>query len=173
MVMRKMAPLHPDKGNGVSLTRPNSNSTALSSFEPVSEGDILKIIKSSTTKSCGLDPIETNRNLLKNYRPVSNLSFISKLIENVMAKQLNNYIDSEGLSNVNQSAYRRLHSTESALLKIQNDIAASMDSGKAVALTLLDLSAAFDTIDHDILFNSLRDWFGVDGTVLRWIKSYL
>ena len=114
-----------------------------------------------------------DRNLLKNYRPVSNLSFISKLIEKVVAKQLNNYIDSEGLSNVNQSTYRRLHSTESALLKIQNDIAASMDSGKAVALTLLDLSAAFDTIDHDILFNSLRDWFGVDGTVLRWIKSYL
>ena len=83
------------------------------------------------------------------------------------------YIYSEGLSNVNQSAYRRLHSTESALLKIQNDIAALMDSGNAVPLTLLDLSAAFDTIDHDILFNSLRDWFGVDGTVLRWIKSYL
>ena len=56
---------------------------------------------------------------------------------------------------------------------MQNDIAASMDSGKAVALTLLDLSVAFDTIDHDILFNSLRDWFGVDDTVLRWIKSYL
>ena len=48
-----------------------------------------------------------------------------------------------------------------------------MDSGKAVALTLLDLSAAFNIIDHDILFNSHRDWFGVDGTVLRWIKSYL
>ena len=197
----------------VSLTRPNSNSTALSSFEPVSEADILKILKSSTTKSCDLDPIPTalvkecadilvtpinniinyslregsfpncfktayvtpllkkpnlDRNLLKNYRPVSNLSFISKLIEKIVAKQLNNYIDSEGLSNVNQSAYRRLHSTESALLKIQNDIAASME-----ALTLLDLSAAFNTIDHDILFNSLRDWFGVDGTVLRWIKSYL
>ena len=90
-----------------------------------------------------------------------------------MAKQLNNYIDSEGPSNVNQSAYRRLHSTESALPKIQNDIAALMDSGKAVALTLLDFSAAFDTIDHDIRFNSPRDWFGVDGTVLRWIKSYL
>ena len=103
---------------------------------------------------------------------MSNLSFISKLIEKVVAQQLNSYIDSEGFSNVNQSAYRRLHSTETALLKIQNDIAASMDSGKAVALTLLDLSAAFDTIDHDILFDCLRDWFGVDGTVLRWIKSY-
>ena len=114
-----------------------------------------------------------DRNLLKNYRLVSNLSFIFKLIEKVVAKQLNNYIDSEGLSNVNQSAYRRLHSTESALLKIQNDIAASMDSGKVVVLTFLDLSSAFDTIDHDILFNSLREWFGVDGTVLRWIKSYL
>ena len=66
-----------------------------------------------------------------------------------------------------------MHSTETALLKIQNDIAASMDSGKAVELTLLDLSVAFSTIDHDILFNCLRDWFGVDGSVLRWIKSYL
>ena len=90
-----------------------------------------------------------------------------------MAKQLNSYIDSEGFSNVNQSTYRRLYSTETALLKIQNDIAAPMDSGKAVALTLLDLSAAFDIIDHNILFNCLRDWFGVGGTVLRWIKSYL
>ena len=72
-----------------------------------------------------------------------------------------------------QSAYKRLHSTEIALLKIQNDIATSLDSGKAVAHTLLDLSAAFDTIDHTILFNSLRDWFGVDGTVLMWIKPYL
>ena len=88
-----------------------------------------------------------------------------------MAKQL--YINSEGFSNVNQSAYRRLHSTETALLKIKNDIAASMDSGKAVVLTLLDLSAEFSTIDHIILFNCLKDWFGVDGNVLRWIKSCL
>ena len=98
---------------------------------------------------------------------------ILKLIEKAVANQLNSYINKEGLSNLNQSAYKRLHSTETALLKIQNNIAASMDSGKAVALTLLDLSAAFDTIDHTILFNCLRDWFGVDGTVLMWIKSYL
>ena len=84
-----------------------------------------------------------------------------------MAKQQNSYIDSEGFSNVNQSAYSRLHSTETALLKIQNDIAASIDSDKAVALTLLDLSVAFNTVDHNILFNCLKEWFVVDGTVLR------
>ena len=65
------------------------------------------------------------------------------------------------------------HSTETALLKIQNDIAFSVDSGKAVALTLLDLSAAFDTIDHSLLYDCLHGWFGLDGTVLLWIKSYL
>ena len=114
-----------------------------------------------------------DRNILKNYRPVSNLSFISKLIEKVVAKQLNEFISHEGLLNVNQSAYKSSHSTETALLKIQNDIALSVDSGKAVALTLLDLSAAFDMIDHSLLYDCLHDWFGLDGTVLSWIKSYL
>ena len=114
-----------------------------------------------------------DRNILKNYRPVSNLSFISKLIEKVVAKQLNKFISHEGLLNVNQSAYKSSHSTETALLEIQNDIILSVDSGKAVALTLLDLSVAFDTIDHSLLYDCLHDWFGLDGTVLSWIKSYL
>ena len=87
-----------------------------------------------------------------------------------MAKQLNEFISHEGLLNVNQSAYKSSHSTETALLKIQNDIAFSMDSGKAVALTLLDLSAAFDTIDHSLLYDCLHDWFGLVGTVLSWIN---
>ena len=113
-----------------------------------------------------------DRNSLKNYRPVSNLSFISKLIQKVVANQLNEFILHEGLLNVNQS-YKSSHSTETALLKIQNDIAFSVDSGKAVALTLLDLSAAFDTIDHSLLYDCLHDWFRLDGTVFLWIKSYL
>ena len=104
---------------------------------------------------------------------MSNLSFISKLTEKAVANQLNSYISKEVLSNVNQSAYRRLHSTETALLKIQDDTAASMDSGKAFALTLLDLSAAFDIINQNPLFNCLSDCFGVYGTVLMWIKSCL
>ena len=93
-----------------------------------------------------------------------------------MAKQLNEFILHEGLLNVNQSAYKSSHSTETALLKIQNDIALSVDSGKAVALTLLDRlirPAAFDTIDHPLLYDCFHDWFGLDGTVLSWIKSYL
>ena len=94
-------------------------------------------------KKAGLD-----KNILKNYRPVSNLSYISKLIEKAVAKQINEHIAHEGISNENQSAYRAFHSTETALLKIQNDIATSMDKGAAVGLVLLDLSAAFDTIDH-------------------------
>ena len=114
-----------------------------------------------------------DRNILKNYRPVSHLSFISKLIEKVVVKQLNEVISHEGLLNVNQSAYKSSHSTETTLLKIQNDIALSVDSGKAVALTLLDLSAAFDTIDYSLLYDCLHDWFGLDGTVLSWFKSYL
>ena len=74
-----------------------------------------------------------------------------------MANQLNDFISHEGLLIVNQSAYKSSHSTETALLKIQNDIAFSMDSGKAMALTLLDLSAAFDTIDHSLLYDCLHD----------------
>ena len=84
------------------------------------------------------------------------------MTEKTVATQLNSYINKEAFSSVNLSAYRRLHSTETALLKIRNDIAASVDSSNAIALTLLDLSAAFNTIDHNILFDYLRDWFGID-----------
>ena len=71
------------------------------------------------------------------------------------------------------SQHRVFHSTETALLKIQNDIATSMDKGAAVGLVLLDLSAAFDTIDHTILFNCLQHWYGIDVVVLKWVQSYL
>ena len=105
-------------------------------------------------KKAGLD-----RNILKNYQQVSNLSYISKLIEKAVARQINEHIAHKGISNKNQSAYRVFHSTETALLKIQSDIAISMDKGTAVGLVLLDLSAAFDTIDHSILFNCLQHGF--------------
>ena len=72
-----------------------------------------------------------------------------------------------------QSAYRKFHSTETSLLRVYNDISVSLDKGHVTALTLLDLSAAFDTIDHNTLTNRLAEWYGVYGMALAWFKSYL
>ena len=110
---------------------------------------------------------------LKNYRPVSGLSFISKLVERVLAKQLVDHIHQHGLDNSYQSAYKPGHSTETALLSIKNDIHLSLSRGEATALVLLDLSAAFDLIDHSTLLGCLLDWFGVGGLALKWFPSYL
>ena len=104
---------------------------------------------------------------------VSNLSFLSKVLDKVVVNQLHTHINSSNTSNQYQSAYRKFHSTETALLKIHNDILASMDAGKVTPLTLLDLFAAFDTIDHTILLGRLEDWFRVTGKALDWFKSYL
>ena len=110
---------------------------------------------------------------MKNYWPVSNLSLLSKILEKVVASRLNSHINSPHTSNDYQSAYRKFHSTKTALLKIHNDILSLMDDGKVTALTLLDLSAAFDTIHHTILLRRLDDWFGVSGKTLDWFKSYV
>ena len=113
------------------------------------------------------------RNEFRNSRPISNLSFLSKILEKIVAKRLNAHIEEQLLSNHVQSAYKRFHSTETALLKIHNDIICNMDNCKVTALTLLDLSAAFDTIDHSTLLERLHGHFGISGTVFLWFKSYI
>ena len=110
---------------------------------------------------------------LNSYRPVSNLSFISKILENVVANRLRSHIYKNGLSNLSQSAYKQFRSTETALLKVHNDINLNIDNGKVTALTLLDLSVAFDTIDHNIPITRLSTWYGISGTALSWFTSYL
>ena len=110
---------------------------------------------------------------LKNYRPVSGLRFISKLVEGVVAKQLVDHIHGHDLDNSYQSAYKSGHSMETALLSIKNDIHLSLSRGEATALVLLDLSATFDTIDHSTLLSCLHDWFGVGGSAIKWFSSYL
>ena len=72
-----------------------------------------------------------------------------------------------------QSAYRACHSTETALVRVQNDILRTLDQGGAAILVLLDLSAAFDTIDHSILLSRMESVLGVKGSALQWFKSYL
>jgi hypothetical protein len=98
---------------------------------------------------------------LSNYRPVSLLSFLSKLLERVAAKQLVAHLESQSLFASVQSACRAAHSTETALLKVLNDLLTSVDNGDAVILALLDQSAAFDTIDHGILLVRISARFGV------------
>ena len=114
-----------------------------------------------------------NRDDIKNYRLVSDLNFLSNILEKVVTSRLNSHINSSHTSNDYQSAYKKFHSTETALLKIHSDILSSMDDGRVTALTLLDLSAAFDTIDHTILLSRLDNRFGVSGKALDRFKSYL
>ena len=120
-----------------------------------------------------LKKVGMNHNELKNYRPVTNLTFVSKILEKVVFQQILSHIDFNSLHAVFQSAYKKYHSTETALLKVYTDLLDGIDSGKICYLNLLDLSAAFDTIDHDILLERLHTSFGISGIVLKWIKSYL
>ena len=119
-------------------------------------------------KKLGLD-----QNQFNNYRPVSNLPFLSKILEKVVLKQLMEHIIKNKLRQKFQSAYRMFHSTETALLRVFNDLINALDDGNVCVLTLLDLSAAFDTIDHDILLSRLETSFGISGSVHDWFKSYL
>ena len=104
---------------------------------------------------------------------MQNLSFLSKVIERVVAQQLTGLMRESNLHEQMQSAYRQNHSTETALLKVHSDILSAVDNGCVVVLVLLDLTAAFDTIDHGILLRRLSHRFGVTGAALDYLRSYL
>ena len=108
-----------------------------------------------------------------NFRPISNLEFSGKLIEHIVADQIISHIDQHNLMEEKQSAYRKIHSTETALLKVKIDIIKAMDNQEITCLILLDLSAAFETIDQTILLNRLQTTFGIKDTALNWIASFL
>jgi hypothetical protein len=118
-------------------------------------------------KKIGLDLI------MKNYRPVSNLTFVSKLIERGAGSQLVKHMREDGLFEVFQSAYSEGKSTETALLRVKNDILMAMDHQEVTVLIMLDLSAAFDTVNHTILLDRLEKRCGVTGKALQWFMSYL
>ncbi len=120
-----------------------------------------------------LKMLNLDNTILSNYRPISNLPFTSKMIEKVIFNQLNNYLNSNGYLDNFQSGFRAHHSTETALIKIINDIRLHSDSGKISVLVLLDLSAAFDTVDHNILLERLENLVGLSGMVLKWFRSFL
>ena len=108
-----------------------------------------------------------------NYRPVSNLTFISKVIERCMLLQVSKHCEKYHLQPDYQSAYREHYSCETTILKISNDILWGMESQSITSLVALDLSAAFDTVDHDILLSILSSKYGIKGVALKWFDQYL
>lgn len=118
-------------------------------------------------KKAGLDP------LLSNYRPVSNLPYISKLTEKAVYNQHHSHMTDNSVYPEMQSSYRRGHSTKTALLRVANDIIIKMNSQEVTLLVMLDLSAAFNTVNHDILIKRLHGELGIADLAMRWFESYL
>ncbi len=194
-----------------------TNTQSLTSFSPLSEIEVSKLILSNHPTTCPLDPIPThllqaisssvipalthiintslhtgtfptafkqarvspllkklslNPALLENYRPVSLLPFIAKTLERVVFNQLSLFLAQNNLLDNNQSGFRSDHSTETALLSVTEALRLARAASKSSVLILLDLSAAFDTVNHQILLSTLRK-MGISGTALLWFESYL
>ena len=131
----------------------------------------------STLKSSRIVPLLKKATLdpdnLQSYRPISNLPLLAKVLERIVTKQLQGYLEDHNLGASMQSAYRRYHSTETALLRVNNDLLRAVDQHQEAVLVLLDLSSAFDTIDHETLLQRLATRYGISDTVLSWFTSYL
>ncbi len=194
-----------------------TNTQSLTSFSPLSETEVSKLILSNHPTTCPLDPIPThllqaisssiipalthiintslhtgtfptafkqarvspllkkpalNPALLENYRPVSLLPFIAKSLEWAVFNQLSLFLAQNNILDNNQSAFRSGHSTETALLSVTEALRLARAASKSSVLILLDLSAAFDTVNHQILMSILRK-MGISGTALLWFESYL
>ena len=113
---------------------------------------------------------EADHNQFSNFRPVSEPSLISKINEQAVAVQLTNYIVNYHMDEMFQSAYTVFQLTETALVKIQDDVLRAVDNNDSIALLLIDQSAAFDTVDHSILLSRLALRFGVKGQVIVCIE---
>ena len=109
------------------------------------------------SKKPGLDVAD-----MANYRPIANLSYMSKVVERAAASRLT----TNNLQPCFQSAYRKKHSTETAMLRVWSDTLAAADQRQVTLLGLLDMSAVFDCVDHDLLLQRLHYSFGMTGVVL-------
>jgi len=122
----------------------------------------------ATTKKPDLDPSDVT-----SYRPISNLSVISKPLERLVCKQIMDYLKNNGLLPQLQLAYLPGHSTETAVLKVLSDVLLAVDDGNMAVLALLDLSSAFNSVDHDTLLRRLQTSYVLEGAVIGWFTSYL
>ena len=128
-------------------------------------------------KKAQVTPVPKSRAILydniSKYRPISQLPFNSKVLERVVTNCIPAHLEEYHLFDKYQSAYRAAHSTETALLRVHHDITSAPDKGSTVALVMLDQSATFDVIAHDILLQRLEFAFGISGRALKWFGSYL
>ena len=141
------------------------NQSLLESVLPISQKSAIITPK---LKKAGLDT-----DVAANYRPISNLTFISKIIERIVASQLTSYLVANNLVPTRQAAYRAHHSTGTATLGITSAILNAADKTDVTLLAALDLNAAFDCVDHYILLERLIISYGLGGCVLDWIASFL
>ena len=146
-------------------------------IKAIVNGSLTNGVFPSVLKKAVIRPVYKGKGLDSNdvgsYRPISNLSFISKIIEKCVSIQLTEHLEEHQLFATVQSAYRKKHSCETATLKIFNDLLVMTDKKNKAVLLLLDLSAAFDTVPHTTLLRRLQYKYGVSGTALKWFSSYL
>ena len=133
------------------------------SCEGIKEAHVVPILKS----------LNLDKELFQNFRPVSLLSFISKLTERVVHKRINSHLDANFLNNESQYGYKKHHGCDTLLLKLIDDIFVAVDKKLGVVMLIIDLSAAFDTVDHRLLLNMLKFKYRITGSALAWLKSFL
>ena len=131
----------------------------------------------STLNSSIISPLlkkpSLNKEDLSNYCPIANLSFISKLAKIIFKKHLLDHLTSNSLLYLFQFAYTKFYSTETTLLSLHDHLSNAISMQQVSCLCLLDISAAFDTLDHSILLHRLSTWFGIFSVSLQWFTSYL
>ena len=139
----------------------------------------LEVGKMDGSKSAVIQPLIkelsslTDTDDFKNYRPVSNLVFIGKLIERVVDIRLQEHLDMNNLNVKEEYGYKQSHSTEMLLVWVTNYLFEACDKNMPTVVLLLDLSAAFDTVDHEKLLNILEVELGITGIALQWFKEFL
>ena len=138
-------------------------SMSSSNCDGLKEAHVIPILKS----------MQLDKEVFKNYRPVSLLSFISKLTERIVHSRINDHLVANSLDNPTQYGYKRNHSCETLLLKLVDDILVATDKKLGVVVMIIDLSAAFDTVDHQLLLNILQNKYRISGSALRWLKSFI
>lgn len=129
-----------------------------------------------TFKSAEIIPIlkkpNSDPSVLSNYWPISLLPYLGKVLEAHVANCLSSFIEQSHFLDSHQAGFRPAHSTESVILAVMDELRGGMDRGLTQALILLDLSAAFDTVDHDILIDRVSN-ARIQGLALRWISPFL